>query len=137
MFDFSTLDTNTLAETGVPMTVRHPKTGATLLREDGEAVTITLLGRGSATYEDVQRRIQERHVERQAAGMRLTPDDLKAADTDILIACTKGWNFERLDGTDFPASAANIAKFWTDRRFPWLREAAIGFISNHANFLPT
>ena len=137
MLDFASLDTCKLAEAGVPMQIRHPKTGTLVLRSDGEPTTITLMGRGSQTYEDVQRRIQDRRVERQAQGIRLTPDDLKAEDTDILIACTKDWNIEEMDGAPFPCTPQHIAKFWSDRRFPWLREVAINFITQHANFLAT
>lgn len=137
MFDLATLDTRTRAEAGAPMTVRNPRTGAPVLNGDGQEVTITLLGRGSQTYEDVQRRMLERRVERQAQGVRISAEDTYAEDTAILAACTKGWTFEALDGQPFPCTPENVNRLWNDRRFPWLRDAAIAFLSQHGNFLST
>jgi len=52
MFDLASLDTKTRVETGAPMTVMNPHSGAPVLREDKQSITITLLGRASAAYQE-------------------------------------------------------------------------------------
>jgi hypothetical protein len=136
-FDLASFDTRTASERGVPMPLLHPRSAAPLTNADGSAVSITLLGRASDTYRDLFRTLQEERITRMSQGIRQTHDDSLNEDTRILVACTKGWNIEALDGAAFPYTAENSQRLWVDTRFLWVRDAAIGFIRNDGNFLPT
>lgn len=136
-FDLADYETRTKSESGAPMPLLHPRTIAPLTNDDGSPTTITLLGRASDLYRDLFRQLQEERITRMAAGIRTTPEDQTIEDTRILVACTKTWNIDALDGQAFPFSRENAQKLWSDARFLWIRDAAIAFMRNDGNFLPT
>jgi hypothetical protein len=136
MFDLASLDTRTRSEAGVPMTVVHPKTRGPVSRADGTVVTITLLGRCSDTYRDKQRELNERNAEMASRGIRQGRDEREQDDIELLVACTRAWTFDQLDGVDFPCTPENARRLWGDTRFLWLRDQSISHIQTDGNFLP-
>ena len=136
-FDLADYDVHTNAERGMPMPLMHPRSLTPLVNADGTKVTITMLGRASDTYRDLQRVINEENVLRQSQGVRTTLDDVTAENTRMLLVCCKAWNLDRLDGRPFPYSEENARRLFTDPRFIWVRDAALMFMRNDGNFLPT
>jgi hypothetical protein len=134
-FDLAYLDTLTLSEAGVEMPVIHPRTNKQLVRADGAGVYIKLLGSNSETYRTVLRRIALRRTELQARGASLDDEHMRGENVEVLVACTRDWNFDVLDGKPFPYSEANARKFWSDRRFALIFSAAISFVGADVNFL--
>jgi len=135
MFDIAKLDTHTLQEKGLPMTVKHPKTGAAVLDDTGKPVTLTLLGRHSDTARGAARRISERTAEQIMRGVRKTEEQVAADNTDMLVSATVGWSFTKMDGEDFPCTVENAKKFYADPRFRLIKEQALDFFVNEGNFL--
>lgn len=134
-FDIGRLETLTKSEKGVKMELIHPASMSQVLREDGEPVTITLLGANSEAFREAQRQVQDRRATRVAKGAKTTTDDVRGEDFHILMACTVDWTFDKLDGQPFPFNRENSRKFWGDRRFDWIFRAAIVFIVQEGNFL--
>jgi hypothetical protein len=136
MFDLASLDTRTRSEAGVPLTLVHPKTRGPVTRADGSVVTVTLLGRCSDTHRDKSRELAERTAEMASRGIRQSRDEREADDAELLVACTKGWTIDKMDGQDFPYSPENARRLWTDTRFLWLRDQAVNHVLTDGNFLP-
>lgn len=141
MFDMADFDTLTHSEAGMPMAVLNPRSKRPVLNDDGNAVTITLLGRQSEVFRSTVKMLTTRQAETAAAAQasgNALPDAQTVRDsenTELLIACTRNWTFQRLDGEDFPCTPINVSKFWNDRRFSLIREAALNFMLTDINFL--
>lgn len=137
MFDISSLETLTRSEAGVDMTLYHPASGNPIVNAEGKPVTITLCGRNSDAFRKASRLVVERQIERNARGVKATDIEAREDEAEILIACTRAWTFDQMDGQPFPASPENIRRFWMDKRFPWIFEAAQRFVMSDGNFLGT
>ena len=134
-FDIAVLDTLTRSQEGVPMPVLHPATRQVIMLEDGRPWTITLCGRSSDAHRSVMREIEAGRADRLARGQQPTPEDIERDNNRVLVACTKGWTTVLRDAVPFEYSHDNARTLWSDRRFAWLRDQAIRFIQDDANFL--
>lgn len=134
----TTIDLAALAaiEDGVPMELRHPQTGAVLLTADGAPITITLLGRDSESYREVERAQQNRRLKDAARGRRnqMTSEQLEAEHVELLVACTVGWSGLVLDAKTLEFSASAARRLYDDGRFGWIREQVETFIGDRGNF---
>lgn len=108
------------------MVVRNPETGAPT------QARITLAG----PEHPVHRRILLDRARRLRTGMMKTgkvqlddPEEDEAAETDLLVACTLGWNGLSSGGQTLAHSADAARKLYTDPGRRWLRDqvrAALG-----------
>lgn len=114
--------------------LRHPGTGLPLENDEGEAMTITLVGIDSSEWRQAQRKLTNRRLSLARKGQQsaLDADALEEEGIDTLVACTKGWAGIQLDGEPLPFSAENARKLYT--RFVWIREQVDRFVGNRANF---
>ena len=136
-FDIASLDTLTLSERGVPMTVVNPKTAMPVLDTAGKPVVIMLKGRAADAFETTQEAIRQARGDRAARGIISSTAEIKEEDVRLLCALTMGWTIEQIDGQDFPFSPENARRLWSDPRWPWLKERAIQFAQGDGNFLMT
>lgn len=141
-FDLSSV--GLAVETGRPMILRHPATGAVLRNQDGSPVSILLLGQYSETFRVKMRAIQlnrpnvreqlKREIPNFGDNDPLPVQAVEDEDTELVCACTCGWTIEQLDGQRFEFSPENARKLWWDPRFAHYRAAALGFIMGDRNF---
>ena len=134
-FDIAAFDTITRSEQGVAFPVKHPKTLAPWLDEHGKPITITLLGRNSDAFRNQLRVSQALDASKAAAGITKSSEDFETERSDMLMALTKAWSFDVLDGKPFPCTPENIRKFWKDKRWPWLHTQMMENILTDGNFL--
>jgi hypothetical protein len=151
-FDMPGLDTTTLGDTGVPMTVRRPNStepyipkpgplGADGKSTPGEAMTLTILGMDSVAYRKVTRDQQRKMLMAQAqtsiAGLiyEMSFEEEEENRIETLVAITVGWTgaYGR-DGEEIPFSKEAMAAFY--RKFPAVGRQADRFAGNIANFIP-
>lgn len=135
MFDLATLDTKTRSDQGVDMPIIHPGSKQPLRDDEGQPITIRLLGRTADRYRQQTRDIQEQRARRAAGGVKTTLEDIERENIDTLTACTVGWQGLSLDGQVFPYTVDNARRLWSDGRFIWLRDQAMNFIAEDGNFL--
>ena len=124
MFDLASVGTS-LADEGAVMPVVHPRDRQPLKNEDGSAVTITLYGRSSDVFLDIMRQVQRGRQKLINRREVISEEHQFNEDTNTLVACTRAWTFEALDGAPFPFNQAHSRKLWGDKRFRWLRERAL------------
>jgi hypothetical protein len=135
-FDIASFDTRTNSQAGVPMTLISIKNRAPIVQPAGTPVTITLFGRTSDVYRDMQRDLQEQNTDKLARGIRPNREERDQDDVELLVVCTKAWTIDQRDGQAFPFTPENARLLWSDLRFLWLRDQAVAFIQTDANFLP-
>lgn len=135
MFDFAKLDTRTASETGVPFTLRNPSSGAPILDDAKNPVTITVAGRNSDRFRAAQREAQQRRADAAARNITFSPDDLANENFSYLVSVTLGWSFDTLDGAPFPFTPENVRKLWADGRWGWVNIAVLNFVFEEGNFL--
>ena len=134
-FDLASLDTLTRAQSGVPMSVIHPRDRVAVKLDETTTWTITLCGRSSDAYRAAMRVVEAAQAERAARGVVPTPEDMERENTEILTACTRGWTPFLVDGIVWEYSVDKARALWSDRRFQWLREQGTRFVRDDANFL--
>lgn len=134
--DLTQLDTVSAADDGAVMEVLHPVSGAVLTQADGNPVTIVLAGEDSELFRRADRAARNRRLKSQQAGRRvqISAEELENDSLELLVACTIKWQGIGLgDQSDLPFSAGNARMLY--KRLPWLKEQAVGFIGDRANFL--
>jgi hypothetical protein len=131
-FDLTELSTAKKSEDGAVLEVLHPTNDTKL------GIKITVVGADSTIYRSF--------VNKQANAMRqkITPSrgfnmapiekDQEQA-TDLLVACTLGWEGIDMDGKKYPFSKENAKALYANPGFSWLREQVDKFIADRANFL--
>lgn len=134
-FDLASLDTLTLSEEGMPMPLINPRTRTPIRNEDGTPLTITLLGRHSEAFRETLRNSQQGRADLTSRGIAISDEHREREDIATLVACTRDWTLQLLDGKEFPCTPQNVRKLWNDQRFRGLRESAIAFILADGNFL--
>lgn len=134
-FDIAQLDTRTRAISGVDMPIVHPRSGAPILRSDGSPVTIRFLGPASDARKAISKEVTKRRLDMEARGIQYSDDDWTRDSQEILSNVTIGWTIEMFDGQAFPYSPDNARRLWADQRWLWLRQTAMTFINQEANFL--
>lgn len=149
-FDIALLDTKTLSDAGVQMTLVHLKTGEPLMHtkenpgDPDKPVTITVHGRQSQVFRDWLRATQATRAQEAAARQKqnlpaLSAEELaeqaEADNNAMMIACTEDWSFTELHGKPFPCTEANKRLFYTDPRFRSYRQQVFDFIMADSNFL--
>jgi hypothetical protein len=117
------------------MPVLHPSKRTPFLNDAGQPITITVHGRNSAAFQNLQVEFQRRGADRTARSITLTNEEAYQERAEIVAACTMGWTFDSMDGQPFPFSAENAERFWSDGRWRWLLDEAYLFIAQDGNFL--
>lgn len=132
-FDIAQADCATPSEEGRDFELYFAD-GRPMLHDDGRPVTITMRGRFSFSVQAADRDIANRRLDAQARGIRVTVESSEAEVTDILVAATKLWSFDTLDGQPFHCTPENARRFWTDARFAHLRRGGERFTYEDARF---
>ena len=136
-FDFASIDTKKLSESGVPLSLLKLD-GKPLTDKDGNAVTVTLLGPDSAKYRALTRENIRRRLEKRALGSvasEVDVDEVERETLEILAVCTVAWQgVNTPQGESIPCTPENARKLY--EAYPVIREQVDGFIGNRANFIP-
>jgi len=111
----------------------HPVTGQVIRDDDDNAMRVRLVGKDSKEYRKAQRAITERRLKSRSRANRFDADGIEQEATDLLVACTVGWEGFAEDGKDLEFNKANIRKVYTN--YPWIREQVDEFVDDRGNFM--
>lgn len=126
VLDLAAFDMQQAAETGAPLTLRHPKTGEAL------PGIIWLQGEDAENYRATLRRQIDRQISERK--LELSAKELEDRLIERLVAITLRWENIVENDTPLDPTPANIRRLYTDQL--WIREQVIAFIEDRANFLP-
>lgn len=131
MFDLNSIAMD--IENAVPMELLGP-TGQPCFYADGEdskKVIFDLLPQNSDKGTTVSRANLNRRLQSKRPVDAIM---LENEQTEVLVACTVGWNGLVLDGKDFPYSESNARQLYSDPHYAYIRNQAQTFIGDAANF---
>ena len=99
----------------------HPIHNTAMLNDDGSEMTITVHGKYSKRYREIQQNQQNARLKRAERGgkMKLTAEEILADRLDLTVGCVDSWNIQ-LDGSVPECTPANVRSIF--QRFPWMRE---------------
>jgi len=136
-FDLPQIDTKSLADTGVLMTVTQFDGDEPLIAKNGEPVRIRLRGPDSDVYREFTRKQIQKRFARGNDPKRLNELDMEEVEKDsldMLAAMTVGWeNVLDTDGTEIPFSVEVARALYVS--YPVVREQVDTFVANRRNFL--
>lgn len=131
------MDTKSLSEEGVAVTIKDIKTAKPLIGKDGKPVTITVMGPDSKAYR-MQTRDAVRKRLRSAQTTDATTDDAFDADeaeaVDMLARITKSWTgICNTEGNPIPCNTDAARALFA--AFPAVRDQVDAFVSSRLNFI--
>lgn len=133
-FDFPGMDTKTLSEEGVDMTVKN-LSGKPLTTKDGKPVTIKLLGPDSIAYRKANRDMVRKRV-RAASASEPEPtfEEGEAESVALLASLTVGWS-GIVNSKGEPVPCTRDAAISLYDRFPAIRDQVDVFVAQRGNFV--
>lgn len=136
-FDLAAIDTKSLSDSGVDMTVKKLNSDEPLLAKNGKPVAITVLGPDSEVYRSYTRKQVQKRLARSNDVKKLATLDLEEADAEaleLMVSCTVGWkNVFDTDGKEiaFTKDAARALY----EAYPIVREQVDLFIVDRTHFI--
>jgi hypothetical protein len=130
--DLATLDIVKSAGEGAVMEVVHPVEGTVLKDDNGQPITITLMGADSEKAKKRQRAEVNKRL-KSGRNNKITAEELEENGVNLLALCTLSWSGIKLDGQLLECTAENAAMLY--QRTPWLREQVDAFVGDRGNFL--
>lgn len=136
-FGLTQIDTTTLANSGVEMTVQQPGSNLPVRNINGDPVKLRLLGTDSEHYQQMEREATLARVQAAASNPGLSEDALRRQENraiEVLVMCTVGWSgVVDMEGQEIAFSASGAEALY--RRYPAIRDQVDRFIATRANFL--
>jgi hypothetical protein len=130
--DLATLDTVKGAGEGAVMEVLHPGDGTVLKDDNGQPITITLMGADSEKAKKRQRMEINKRL-KNGRNSKITAEEMEENGVNLLALCTLSWSGIKLDGRLLECSTENAAMVY--QRSPWLKEQVDTFVGDRSNFL--
>lgn len=134
-FDLASISTLDADEAGADLPVLDPRTNTPAKNEAGEDIVIRLRSALSRQGQRYRTQVAEQQLDMVRRGQEVSVQVMNDRNTEMLTMLTKGWNFDVLDGAEFPFTPDNAKKLWGDERFLSLRESALQFVNRESNFL--
>lgn len=130
--DLANLDLQTAADVGIDIRLQHPATGEYLVDDNGDNLVITVLGKDSATWQSVAKRVNARNANRYK-NKPVPNAALESALYEILSECTVKWtkNIE-FEGQQLKCSKENAQMLYEKRN--WIAEQLIEAAADRANY---
>jgi len=135
--DLSKYNLEVFAEQGTDMELMDPISGDVLKQENGEPVTIHVLGMDSKAFKQKNREQQRKRTEKMLKS-RANKVDYSVSDEDraeMLAAITTGWAGLEEDGKEIEFS--EDAAYDLYLKHSWIAEQVDQFILDRANFFPS
>ena len=130
--DLANIDLQAAADEGIEVKLQHPASGEYLVDEEGENLTITVLGKDSTTWQNAAKRVNTRNANRYKD--RKVPNAaLEAALYEILAESTVKWskNIE-FDGAALKCTKENANMLYEKRN--WIAEQLMEAAADRSSY---
>lgn len=127
---------NLISDESVEIVIRHPGTGADLIAENGEPVTIRIFGRDSEVFRNHQKSVVNKRLQQSNRKAAASVEQMEIDAINTLAACIAGWT-----NIDVPGKAGMPLEYNRSNarllvsKVIWLREQIDEAIGDRANFL--
>ena len=134
-FDLKIFDTNTPAENGADLHLKHPLTGEAVYADDKnkKPVTIKLKGTDSDEYKKIiQRAVRDRQAKKQSSD---NPgfDEMKQAAAETYAKMTISWQNISVNGEDLECNYENAVKLYLG--YAEITKQVGDFMADRRNFI--
>ena len=130
--DLASIDLQAAADEGIEVKLQHPATGEYLLDEEGDHLTITVLGKDSTTWQNAAKRVNTRNANRYK-DRKIPSTAMEAALYEILAESTVKWskNLE-FDGAALKCTKDNAAMLYEKRN--WIAEQLMEAAADRSSY---
>jgi hypothetical protein len=125
--DFSTIDLAANAERGADVHIEHPVTEEPLFTEDGQPITIRVLGQDSREFRAAVTALADK-----ASKGKQSVEKTEAAAIELLSRIVVKWQGIMWEGKALDCTPENVRMFLT--KFPPIRRQIDNFVADRANF---
>jgi hypothetical protein len=118
----------------IVITIKHPVTEETLVKDDGKEMTITMYAPHSSVYKSAIHEQTNKRLQKMAKGkkMTFTAEDMEASTLDLLVKTTKEWNIQ-FNGKSPKFTAVEASDLYN--KVPWLKSQILEAQEDFSSFL--
>tara|TARA_R110000764_G_scaffold28566_3_gene67282 strand:+ start:77 stop:478 length:402 start_codon:yes stop_codon:yes gene_type:complete len=132
--DLAQFDLKEAANSGISVDLAHPITGETLEDEKGKSISIKILGRDSAKWQQAQKRNTAKNANKYRNGK--VPDaEVERQVRDLLAECTVSWSGIIYNEEVLKCSKENALMIYEKRS--WIAEQMLEAAADRANYIFT
>jgi hypothetical protein len=130
--DLANIDLQAAADEGIEVKLQHPATGEYLLDEEGDHLTITVLGKDSTTWQNAAKRVNTRNANRYK-DRKIPSTAMEAALYEILAESTVKWSKSlEFDGAALKCTKDNAAMLYEKRN--WIAEQLMEAAADRSSY---
>lgn len=132
--DLAQFDLKEAANSGISVDLAHPITGETLEDDKGKSISIKILGRDSAKWQQAQKRNAAKNANKYRNGK--VPDaEVERQVRDLLAECTVSWSGIVYSEEVLKCSKENALMIYEKRS--WIAEQMLEAAADRANYIFT
>jgi len=132
--DLAQFDLKEAANSGITVDLTHPITGETLEDEKGKNISIKILGRDSAKWQQAQKRNAAKNANKYRNGK--VPDaEVERQVRDLLAECTISWSGIVYNEEVLKCTKENALMIYEKRT--WIAEQMLEAAADRANYVFT
>ena len=132
--DLAQFDLKEAANSGISVDLAHPITGETLEDDKGKSISIKILGRDSAKWQQAQKRNAAKNANKYRNGK--VPDaEVERQVRDLLAECTVSWSGIVYNEEILKCSKENALMIYEKRS--WIAEQMLEAAADRANYIFT
>ena len=132
--DLAQFDLKEAANSGISVDIAHPITGETLEDDKGKSISIKILGRDSAKWQQAQKRNAAKNANKYRNGK--VPDaEVERQVRDLLAECTVSWSGIVYNEEVLKCSKENALMIYEKRS--WIAEQMLEAAADRANYIFT
>ena len=132
--DLAQFDLKEAANSGITVDLTHPITGETLEDDKGKNISIKILGRDSAKWQQAQKRNAAKNANKYRNGK--VPDaEVERQVRDLLAECTISWSGIVYNEEVLKCSKENALMIYEKRS--WIAEQMLEAAADRANYVFT
>ena len=132
--ELAQFDLKEAANSGISVDLAHPITGETLEDDKGKSISIKILGRDSAKWQQAQKRNAAKNANKYRNGK--VPDaEVERQVRDLLAECTVSWSGIVYNEEVLKCSKENALMIYEKRS--WIAEQMLEAAADRANYIFT
>lgn len=132
--DLAQFDLKEAANSGISVDLAHPLTGETLEDDKGKNISIKILGRDSAKWQQVQKRNAAKNANKYRNG-KVPEAEVERQVRDLLAECTVSWSGIVYNEEILKCNKENALMIYEKRS--WIAEQMLEAAADRANYVFT
>lgn len=132
--DLAQFDLKEAANVGIDVYLVHPATGETLEDDKGKNISIKILGRDSAKWQQAQKRNAAKNANKYRNG-KVPDNEVERQVRELLAECTLSWSGIVYNEESLKCNKENALMIYDKRS--WIAEQVLEAAADRANYVFT